>query len=75
MFFQHYTVNGEIFAELNILSFIPIKFSQEYFHGILASGIYYLTIAKYLWENFCGTLKNHPSVAHAVDHSLCAVSH
>ena len=35
------------------------SFLQDYFCSALASGIYYLTIAKYSWENFHGTLKNH----------------
>ena len=50
----------ERFAGLNIRSFSPTKFSQEYFHGSMASGVYYLTIAiyKYSRENFHGTLKN-----------------
>ena len=45
-----YTISRERFAGLNILDFISMKFSQEYFHG--DSTVYYLTIAKYLWEIF-----------------------
>ena len=36
-----------------------MKFSWEYFCGALASGIYYLTIAKYSQQHFLGTLKYH----------------
>ena len=53
-----YTINGETFAMLNICGFSPIEFLQKYFRDALASGVYYLAIAKYSWENFCGTLKN-----------------
>ena len=63
---EQFTVNGERFAGLNICGFSPMKFSQEYFCGALASSVYYLTIAKYSWKNFCGTLKkceNHKRLA------------
>ena len=30
---------------------------QQYFCGPLASSVYYLTIAKYSWGNFCDTVK------------------
>ena len=46
------------FAGLNIHGFSPMKYSREYLCGVLASSLYYLTIAKYSRENFCGTLKN-----------------
>ena len=42
------------------------SFSQEYFHGALASSVYYLTIAKYSWENFHSTLENHESLAQQI---------
>ena len=42
-----------------ILWFQPYEVSQEYFCCVLASSVYYLTIAKHLWENFCSTLKDH----------------
>ena len=58
-----YTVNVERFAGLNNRSFSPIKFLQEYFRSALATGVYCLPIAKNSWENFCGTLKNHKSLA------------
>ena len=44
---------------LNIYDFNPMKFSQEYFCCVLASSVYYLTIAKYLRQTFRSTLKNH----------------
>ena len=53
------TINVERFAGLNIHSFGPIKFFTEILCGALASSVYYLTIAKYSQENFCGTLKIH----------------
>ena len=46
-----------------------MKFSRKYFHGTLASSVYHLTIAKYSWENFRGTLKNrenHKSLAQQI---------
>ena len=43
------------------MGFSPIKFLREYFHSALASGVYYLTLAKYTQENFHGILKNHKS--------------
>ena len=46
------------FAGLNIVVSALWSFSWEYFCSALASGVYYLTIAKCPWENFCGTLKN-----------------
>ena len=57
------TVNEERFAGLNIHDFSPMKFSREYFHGALASSVYYLTKAKYSRKNFRGTLKNCGSLA------------
>ena len=33
------------------------SFLWEYIRGTLASIVYYLTIAKYTWENYRGTLK------------------
>ena len=36
----------------------PGSFSQEYFHGALASNAYYLTITKYSQENFCAAFEN-----------------
>ena len=42
------------------------SFSQEYFHGALASSIYYLTIAKYSRENFHSTLENRKSLAQQI---------
>ena len=36
----------------------PGSFSQEYFHGALASIAYYLTITKYSQENFCAAFEN-----------------
>ena len=48
----------ERFTGFNIHSFNPMKFLQEYFCGALASSAYYLTIAKYSWVNFHGTLTN-----------------
>ena len=53
-----YTTNVERFAGLNILGFSPMKVLWEYFCSALASSVYYLTIAKNSWENFCGTVKN-----------------
>ena len=32
----------------------------------LARSVYYLTIAKYSWENFSGTLKNCKSLAQSI---------
>ena len=55
----YYTVNGAIFAELNIHGFSPMRFFTGILHSTLASCVYYLTTAKYSWENFHGTLKNH----------------
>ena len=52
------TVDVERFAGLNIRGFSPMKFSQKYFRGALASSVYYLSIAKNSQENFCGKLKN-----------------
>ena len=40
-----------------------MKYSREYFRGALASGIDYLTIAKYSQENFRGILENRKSLA------------
>ena len=60
------TVNGERFAGLNTHDFSPMKFSQEYFHGALASSVYYLTIVKYSQENFHGTLKTRESLAQRI---------
>ena len=57
------TVNGERFAGLSIRDFSPMRFSREYFHGALASSVYYLTKAKYSQENFRGILKNCGSLA------------
>ena len=57
--FLQYTINMERLTGVNIYGFNRMKFSQEYFCCVLASSAYYLTIAKYLWENFCSTLKNH----------------
>ena len=57
--FLQYTINVERFTGLNIHGFNPMKFSWEYFCCVLVSIVYYLTIAKYLWENFRSTLKNH----------------
>ena len=42
----------------NYLLEVTMKFFMGYFCSALASGVYYLTIAKYSWENFCSTLKN-----------------
>ena len=42
---------------LNISGFVPMKILLEHFHSPLASGVYYLTIAKCSQENFCGTLE------------------
>ena len=44
-------------------------------HGALASSVYYLTIAKYLQENFCGALKNHKSLAQRIFSCLWYVVH
>ena len=38
-------------------------FLQKYFHDALATSFYNLPIAKNSWENFCGTLENHESLA------------
>ena len=43
-----------------------MKFSRKHFCGALASGVYYLTIAKHSRENFRGTLKNHKSLAQQI---------
>ena len=63
------TINGERFTGLNIHSSSLWIFSWEHFCGPLTSSVYYLTIAKYLRENFCGTLKNcenHESLAQRI---------
>ena len=53
-----HTVNIKRFAGLNICGFSPMKiFVGIYCCGALASNVNYLTIAKYLWENFHSTLK------------------
>ena len=54
-----HVVDVERFAGLYIYGFSSMKFSWKYFCGALASSIYYLTRAKYSWENFRSTLKNH----------------
>ena len=50
------------------MGFSPMKFSRKYFHGALASGVYYLNLAlaKYSQENFNGILKNHKSLAQQI---------
>ena len=53
------TINGERFAGLNIRGFSPMKFFTGIFSRCLGQRFYYLTIVKYSWENFHGTLKNH----------------
>ena len=62
-----YTVNMERFPGLNICGFSSMKV----FVGILSQClsqqcVYYLTIAKYSWENFSGTLKNCKSLAQSI---------
>ena len=52
------TINGERFTGINIRSSSPMNFFMGTLLWCLASSVYYLTIAKYLQENFCGTLKN-----------------
>ena len=51
------TVNGERFTGLNIRSFGLMKFSRKHFCGALASGVFYLKIAKYSWKTFTVLLK------------------
>ena len=49
----------ERFAGLNIFTVSVLwSFSQKYFHGALASSVYYLPVVKNSRENFCGKLKN-----------------
>ena len=48
------------------MGFSPMKFLQDYLHSALASGVYYLTLAKYSQENFHGILKNHKSLAQQI---------
>ena len=56
----------ERFAGLNI-QFQPYRsFLREYFCCALASSVYYLTIAKYPWENFHSTLKIHEILPHRI---------
>ena len=60
---QHYTVNVERFAWLNIR---PVKFLRDYFRGALVSSAYYLTIAKFSQENLRDALKNRENLAHQI---------
>ena len=52
-----YCKQGKIYWAKH-LRFQPYKV----FHGALVNSVYYLTIAKYSWENFHSTLKNRKSL-------------
>ena len=65
--FLNDTVNVERLAGVNIHGFNvnPMKFLQKYSRGALATCtiVYCLPTAKNSQDNFCGTLKNHESLA------------
>ena len=58
-----YTVNVERFAGLNIG---PMKFFVRILSRSFGQRVYYLAIAKYSQENFCGMLKNRESLAQSI---------
>ena len=43
-----------------------LSFLWKYFHGALATSVYYLPIAKNLWENFHSKLENYESLAQRI---------